>query len=119
MKNVLIIDDSYEMRKIIIKIIEEVDGLKVVDAAEDIEDSILSIKKYKPDIIILDYQLKTGTGIDILTYIRNNKLAIKVIFFSQYNNNVYKSFAMYNGADEYLVKSINIENFIDVVKRYI
>lgn len=115
MKKILIIDDSYLMRKSILHLLRVIDVFEVVGEAEGIEDGIEYIDKLEPDFIILDYQMKSGTGIDLLKYIKNKDLKIKVIMLSNYADEKYKKLALENGAIAYLEKSLETEELIDSI----
>jgi DNA-binding NarL/FixJ family response regulator len=114
-KKILIIDDSYLMRKSILHLLKVIDVFEVVGEAEGIEDGIEYIDKLEPDFIILDYQMRSGTGIDLLKYIKDKDLKIKVIMLSNYGDEKYKKLALENGAIAYLEKSLETDQLIDSI----
>lgn len=115
MKKVLLVDDSLEMRNSLKQLLQIINGVEVVGEAEDIVDAKKLVLDLKPDIIILDYQLKTGTGIDVLDFIRNRKLDITTIVLSNYTDKKYRDLALKNGAIAYLEKSLETEELIDSI----
>lgn len=65
-KRVLIIDDSAIVRNALSKLIEEEDGLEVMDTAADPYFAAQKIKKEIPDVITLDIEMPRMDGITFL-----------------------------------------------------
>lgn len=80
--SVLICDDSALMRNLIGRIIEDVDGFKLVGKAENGQDLIDKIPAAKPDIILLDIEMPVMTGVEFLKKRRELKIDVPVIILS-------------------------------------
>ncbi len=63
---VLVVDDSAFMRKIIGDMLEEEKGIKVVATARDGVDALFKVEKYEPDVITLDVEMPKLNGIEFL-----------------------------------------------------
>ncbi len=100
----LIVDDSPIIVKSLMEIFSEMSGLDIVGTADDVDSAIESIAELKPDIVILDYQLKKGTGIEVLRYIRKNKYNTIVFIFTNYGYSEYRKHCMEEGADFFIKK---------------
>lgn len=61
-KRVLVVDDSATIRKILKKMISEIEGFEVVGDIEDAESIPQALIKYRPDIVTLDLHLKKMNG---------------------------------------------------------
>jgi len=70
---VLIVDDSFLMRKLIKEILEEDPEIKVVGMAKDGFEAIKLIKNLEPDVITLDYEMPEMNGIELLEKIMKYK----------------------------------------------
>ncbi len=105
----LIVDDSPIIVKSLVEIFSEMSNLDIVGTADDVDSAIESIAELEPNIIILDYQLKKGTGIEVLRYIRKNKYNTKVFIFTNYGYPEYRKYCMEEGAD-FFVKKIGETN---------
>lgn len=109
MKNILIVDDSAEVRVNLIKLLETVKGIKIIGEAEDYFSAIDNFKKFNPDIVILDIDLPNINGIEILSEIKKLNQSATVIMFTNFTNRVMKKLAVKKGADFFLDKSNDID----------
>lgn len=109
MKNILIVDDSAEVRVNLRKLLETVKGIKIIGEAEDYFSAIDNFKKFTPDIVILDIDLPDINGIEILSEIKKLNQSAIVIMFTNFTNRVMKKLAVKKGADFFLDKSNDID----------
>ncbi|MEA3512438.1 MAG: chemotaxis-specific protein-glutamate methyltransferase CheB [Campylobacterota bacterium] len=68
MFTVLVVDDSYSMRKIIKDIINEIEDFEVVDTASDAFEAREKIKELEPDLVTIDINMPKMDGV---TFLRN------------------------------------------------
>ena len=59
---VLIADDSELMRKRLITLISGLEGIDVIEEAEDCGETIKIIRELNPDVVILDIRMPGGSG---------------------------------------------------------
>ncbi|WP_077617834.1 protein-glutamate methylesterase/protein-glutamine glutaminase [Bacillus sinesaloumensis] len=69
--NVLIVDDSAFMRKLITSFLQEDPRINVVGTARNGIDALDKIKKYNPDVVTLDVEMPEMNGIEALRQIMN------------------------------------------------
>ncbi|WP_158737710.1 chemotaxis response regulator protein-glutamate methylesterase [Alteribacillus sp. YIM 98480] len=69
MINVLVVDDSAFMRKLISDFINEHPGMKVNDTARNGKDALKKIKKHKYSVVTLDIEMPEMGGLEALTHI--------------------------------------------------
>ncbi|WP_028307529.1 protein-glutamate methylesterase/protein-glutamine glutaminase [Desulfitibacter alkalitolerans] len=67
--NVLIVDDSAFMRRVITTMLESDSSLKVVSYARDGEDALVKIKRYNPDVVTMDVEMPGLDGLSALKLI--------------------------------------------------
>ncbi|MBS3969666.1 MAG: chemotaxis response regulator protein-glutamate methylesterase [Clostridia bacterium] len=67
--NVLIVDDSAFMRRVITTMLESDPSLKVVSYARDGEDALVKIKRYNPDVVTMDVEMPGLDGLSALKLI--------------------------------------------------
>ena len=65
-RRVLIVDDSFIMRKLIREIIESDDLLDVVDVAENGQIALQKVREVKPDLVLLDIEMPEMSGLETL-----------------------------------------------------
>lgn len=82
MKNVLVVDDSALMRKIISDILAEDSRFNVAATAKDGEEALVLVKQNNYDAIILDINMPKMNGIEFLEALHKNDLHEKVLVAS-------------------------------------
>ena len=65
-KRVLVVDDSFIMRRLVTEIIESDPDFKVVDTAENGKVALQKVRLVKPDLIILDIEMPEMSGFEAL-----------------------------------------------------
>ncbi|GHV22282.1 chemotaxis response regulator protein-glutamate methylesterase [Spirochaetia bacterium] len=80
--NVLVVDDSALMRKMISSMIEGSRDLKVCDTAMNGKIALEKIQTRNPDIIVLDLEMPEMNGIEFLRERRKRGITIPVIILS-------------------------------------
>lgn len=81
--NLLIVEDSYLMQKILMEIIQlHFPEFTVAGTAKSVEDAIEAINTLQPDLVMLDIHLEGGTAFDVLKNVNHTRF--KIIFVSAY-----------------------------------
>lgn len=81
---VLVVEDSFLMRKIITDIINSDDRLEVIAEARDGKEALEKIFSLQPDVITLDINLPVVDGLQVLTEVMK-KQPTRVIMLSAYS----------------------------------
>jgi two-component system, LytTR family, response regulator len=112
----VIIDDEQDAVDFITSIIGEYcPGLDVCGSAHNIKDGTAVIEEIKPDLVFLDVEMPNGSGFDLLA--RFPKKEFDVIFITAFNH--YAIQAIKFSAVDYILKPINITEFIEAVNRVV
>ena len=116
----IIIADDHMMIREGLKQLLELDGtMKVIAEANDGEECLnLLNKKIHPDILLLDINMPKKNGIEVLEYIKQNKIPVKVLILTVHNEVEYLLKAVDIGVDGYLLKDSSYDELkeaIDVV----
>ena len=116
----IIIADDHMMIREGLKQLLELDGtMKVIAEANDGEECLnLLNKKIHPDILLLDTNMPKKNGIEVLEYIKQNKIPVKVLILTVHNEVEYLLKAVDIGIDGYLLKDSSYDELkeaIDVV----
>ncbi|MEI7608147.1 MAG: response regulator, partial [Rhodospirillaceae bacterium] len=80
-KRVLVVDDSFIMRRLISEIVESDPDLTVVDTAENGKVALQKARDVKPDLILMDIEMPEMSGIETLRRLRVRSSA-KVVILS-------------------------------------
>lgn len=116
----IIIADDHMMIREGLKQLLELDGtMKVIAEANDGEECLnLLNKKIHPDILLLDINIPKKNGIEVLEYIKQNKIPVKVLILTVHNEVEYLLKAVDIGIDGYLLKDSSYDELkeaIDVI----
>lgn len=116
----IIIADDHMMIREGLKQLLELDGtMKVIAEANDGEECLnLLNRKIHPDILLLDINMPKKNGIEVLEYIKQNKIPVKVLILTVHNEVEYLLKAVDIGIDGYLLKDSSYDELkeaIDVV----
>ncbi|MCF6201508.1 MAG: response regulator transcription factor [Hydrogenimonas sp.] len=105
---ILVVDDNVSLQYTLKRVLEEA-GYKVYDALS-ISDAEERVSERKYDLILLDWVLPDGSGVDFLKSLRDDGVSVPVMLFSSKNEVEDKVEALDTGADDYLEKPFsNIE----------
>lgn len=83
-KKVLIIDDHPIVRAgLKTEVLRLSESFSLVGEAEDAAKALEMIQSLKPDVLLLDHHLRDSSGFEVCERIRNLKIDVKVIVFTQ------------------------------------
>lgn len=98
---ILYVEDEQELRVLLQKRLQKEYS---VDACEDGEMALDYLKVYTYEIVILDIMLPKINGLEVLKWMRGNKIATPVILLTAKDSIKDRVTGLDNGADDYLVK---------------
>lgn len=84
--------------------------------AKDYQSANQIIDKEQPDIAILDIQLPDGSGIDLLSKIKNMRKETVVIMLTNYPYSIIRKRCDELGADYFFDKSTEFEKVLEVLE---
>jgi two-component system, LytTR family, response regulator len=112
----IIVDDEQDAVDFINSIIGEYcTSLEVVAKAYNVIQGVTAITEKKPDLVFLDVEMPNGTGFDLLAQFPEKDF--DVIFITAFNHYAIKAIKF--SAVDYILKPININEFIESVNRVI
>ncbi len=112
----IIVDDEQDAVNFINSIIGEYcSSLDVVGKANNVIQGVAAIKEHDPDLVFLDVEMPNGTGFDLLAQFPEKDF--DVIFITAFNHYAIKAIKF--SAVDYILKPININEFIDAVNKVI
>ncbi|HEX3596761.1 MAG TPA: chemotaxis-specific protein-glutamate methyltransferase CheB, partial [Polyangiaceae bacterium] len=106
---VLVVDDSASVRSLIVKILDNEPGIRVVGTAASGVTAIDAIKRLAPDVVTLDVEMPGMDGMELLKRIRLTHPRLPVIMFSHLTQRgaVTTIDAMFHGATDFVGKPSN------------
>lgn len=106
---IAIADDYAVFREGIKLTLELEDDMEVIVEADNGKELIEQIKKYQPDVIIMDYKMPEMDGIQATRILKTTHPSIKIIFMSMYEDEKFIQSFNDCGADGYLLKNAEPE----------
>ncbi len=113
LRAVIVDDESDAIESIRILLDDYFPNIQVVAFGQSVAEGHRIIMENDPDIVFLDIQMPDGTGFDLLEKIPNP--TFRVIFITAYNQFAIKAFK-YSALD-YLLKPVDIDEFVTAVRR--
>ena len=114
MLRTIIIDDEQSVRKTLEKLLaRNCPNVKLVAEADGVNSGIETIRKYHPDLILLDIKMDDGTGFDLLKQLE--PVDFKVIFITAYDQYAIKAIKF--SALDYLLKPVDPEDLTEAINK--
>jgi DNA-binding NarL/FixJ family response regulator len=113
---VVLVEDSPDIRVRLAESLGEIPNLEIVGEAETERDAVALLTKGTWDALVLDLQLKQGTGLAVLKALGERSLKDgKVVVFTNYSFAVYRDKSMALGADFFFDKARDLQRLRDVL----
>lgn len=113
---VVVVDDSVTLRQRLVGMLRELDGVEVIGEVDDRDHAIAEIAKLKPDIVILDIQLRNESGIEVLAEVKKANPSPAVIMLTNYPYPQFRAKCMAAGADYFFYKATEFAKVKEVVQ---
>ena len=116
--NVFIVEDSAVMRENLQTMLSDFGDVKIVGHAADESGAIEQINAALPDVVILDLNLESGSGINVLKNVKSRHPEIKVIVLTNYTDEHYADACRRANADYFFDKSFQFMKVRDVLAEW-
>jgi two-component system chemotaxis response regulator CheY len=118
--HILVVDDAKTMRKIVIRMLNELGYSKISEAGNGAEGfEVLSNANPAIDLIISDWNMPTSTGLDLLKRVRSDSRFKSLPFMlatTEAEGSQVKE-AMQVGVDSYLIKPFTNEGMQEKLRQ--
>jgi two-component system, OmpR family, response regulator len=102
---VLLVEDSPVICGLIAGIINDVQGVRVAESVDCERDAIEAVGRLDVDVVILDLQLRKGTGFGVLRALREMQQKPIAVVLTNFALKSYRETALALGARDFLDKS--------------
>lgn len=109
MIKVLVADDQELIRQSLKIVLDSKEGIEVIDAVSDGQEVIQSVRKEKPDVILMDIRMPKLDGVQCTQIIKENYPQIKIIILTTFDDDEYVYNALKYGASGYLLKGVSMD----------
>ncbi|SCB66773.1 Two-component protein kinase [Bacillus mycoides] len=111
-----IVDDHSFIRESLHTILDGQEDLQVVGMAEDGERAVELCERLKPDVVLMDLEMPNLDGIHATKMIKEKWPGIRVLILSTFQNTERAKEIIRNGADGYLLKSIDSRELAESIR---
>ena len=101
---IIIVDDDRLVALSLKTILEADPSITVADTGEDGVEAIALYRKYRPDILLMDIQMKSMSGLQAAEEIRKQDREAKILFLTTFSDDEYIVRALQVGAKGYILK---------------
>jgi DNA-binding NarL/FixJ family response regulator len=114
--NVMIVDDHEVVRRGIAEVVERSDGMQVVAEAGSVAEALRRAVLVNPQVILVDLRLPDGTGIDLMTQLREVVPQVRPVVLTSFDDDDALAAALESGAAAFLIKSVRGAEIADVIR---
>jgi DNA-binding NarL/FixJ family response regulator len=114
--SILIVDDHVILREGMISLLKSVPEFQIVGEAGSVAEAVHKANLLKPDMILMDFSLPDGTGLDATRRILTNLPETKIVFLTVHDSDEELFAAIRHGAKGYLLKNIPVNQMIKALK---
>lgn len=117
MIKVIIADDQELIRQSLQIILRAEKDIDVIDTVANGVEVIRSVRKEKPDVILMDIRMPEMDGVVCTEIIKENYTDIKIIILTTFDDDEYVFNALKYGASGYLLKGISTKELADAIRK--
>jgi len=114
---VFVVEDSPMARERIAALLGAVDGIDLIGYAAEADDAIARILAERPDAVVLDIHLASGTGFDVLRAVHARAPEVEVYMMTNFATPPYREHAAKLGACDLFDKSLEFECLRETLRR--
>jgi len=114
---VMIVDDHPAVREGLAVRVSSQPDLEVCGEAADVSDALKVLAAVQPDVAVVDIQLKTGDGLDLVKRIKAHDESVRILVWSVYPDKLYARRALNAGALGYINKEHTTGRIVEAIRR--
>ena len=115
LSNVLVVDDEAGMRLMLATFLQQ-EGYKV-KTATSVSEALALLEKYSFDMVVTDLSMPGGSGLDLLSGVKESHPGLPVIVMSAYGSSEAAISAMKAGAFDYVFKPFQPDEILFSLKK--
>jgi DNA-binding NarL/FixJ family response regulator len=116
-RRVLIVDDHPIVREGLRSILDGEDDLTVCGEAETAREARTAIKELNPDVLVAEFSLRQGDGIDLVRDVRAHHPHLPILVLSSHDEAIYAERMLAVGANGYIMKQAASEQFLGSLRQ--
>lgn len=113
---VMLADDQNLVRQGICSLLALSDTIEVVGQVVDGSKVVDGIKRFKPDVLLLDIRMPIMTGIEALHAMNDNQVMVPSIILTTFDDHQLVLEGMQAGARGFLLKDVSLESLVKAIE---
>ena len=112
---ILLIEDSALLRRLLIETLDEIDGVQVCGFAENEQEALEQLEVKSVDLAIIDIELSKGSGVGVLRALKNHPERYglpKKVVFSNYSHSAMRARCQELDIDAFFDKSLQMNELV-------
>ena len=116
MMRILLVDDHTLFREGLLGLLDSQPDIKVVGQAGSVKQAISMCRDLKPDLILMDFSLPDGTGLDATQSILAEQPEANIVFLTVHEEDDRLFAALRSGAKGYLLKNVAVTKLLTFLR---
>ena len=113
---IMIVEDHILFQESLGRWLDSQPDITLVAGATSVFDAVLKARQFKPDVILMDFTLPDGTGIDAMQAILAEQPGIKIVFLTIHEDDEKIFDAIRHGAQGYLPKNVTSSRLLSYLR---
>ncbi|HFI0305939.1 response regulator transcription factor [Streptococcus sp. ZY1909104] len=113
---ILVAEDQAMLRDALCQLLVFQDAVEAVLQAENGSQAIALLEKEPVDVVILDIEMPEKTGLDVLEWVREQALPVKVVIMTTFKRPGYFERAVKADVDAYVLKERSIADLMRTIE---
>lgn len=113
---ILVVDDHPLIRSGLAELLSQQPGFEVCGQADSAPLALEQMRKYQPDLAIIDISLKGTNGIELLKMMKAEEPKLPILILSVHDETLYALRGL-KGAQGYLMKAEALEHVVSAVRQ--
>ncbi|WP_170238860.1 response regulator [Streptococcus suis] len=113
---ILVAEDQTMLRDALCQLLVFQDAVEAVLQAENGSQAIALLEKEPVDVVILDIEMPEKTGLDVLEWVREQALPVKVVIMTTFKRPGYFERAVKADVDAYVLKERSIADLMRTIE---
>ena len=113
---ILIVDDHILFREGMASLFAGQPDLTVIGQANCVQEAVAMAGELQPDLILMDFTMPDGTGLDATKAILKTQPAMKILFLTVHENDEMLFEAIRMGAVGYLLKNVSVTHMMKQIR---
>lgn len=116
MIKVLIADDQELIRQSLQIVLDSRKELQVTDAVANGQEVVGSVRRERPDVILMDIRMPKMDGVQCTKIIKDLCPDVKIIILTTFDDDEYVYNALKYGASGYLLKGVSMDGLVEAIE---